>query len=275
MATQVLVDQLTTITVEFRDVSSQGTGELVDMAVVEVSIDSIAATPDFDSPNIDATEEFPGVYSYEWTPDTEGSFVVRFRGSTEGGDITLVEEFFDVVSSLTSGGGTALGSTVEFSFIGGISPIYVDPEEILSIFPAADPVDVTEAIHRFSLEADKILGPNILEIPLLAIDFVKHSVLCYLSRTIGDAESAGVEETITLGDLSISKGSSSASSSGALNRANAGTWCELAALFRQELIRSHRGMKGVVRGRKHRNPMPPRHLRDHDWGSRNRARNSR
>lgn len=261
MQTQVLVDQVVTITVEFRDFTNQGTGELVPMASVEVSIDGLNATPDY-LPEIDATEVIPGVYSYEWTPTTTGEYVISFKGTTGDANITIVDEFFTVVSTLTEST-VSLGRDYEYVFMAGVAPLYVDPEEIRAIYPAVDIIDAIEYIHRYSLEVEKMTGGLVPD--LLAQQYVYAATLCSLSRIFDDAANPALldEQTIVLGDLTVDRGDSDTRSSGGLNRGTARTWCELAAAYRRELLSQFTNMRSIVKGTRYTNPMPRRQLKHH------------
>lgn len=153
----------------------------------------------------------------------------------------------------------------ELVFTAGVEgELYVDPAELILLFPTAPYVEVLELINYFSHEVDELLEDG--EITYEAREYIKASVACALSRLydlsglgggVGDA-------AFRLGDLSVERRSSGQGGGrSSINRANAQTWCELAAVMREELLpgRTGAGIRGVVRGDRWPNPMPARGIR--------------
>ena len=186
--TYVKINKTVRVSVTFAD----GDGTLLDQDLVELRIlDSDLSLLSTHTPVEDST----GQFHYDWTPDTLGSYVLRFVGWDSFAVETVLEEEF-VVESPVAPDTTPLGSDYEFSFISGVTPLYIDPEEILAFYPSASKTEVVELIHRFSLEVDKILGG--IDPTFEALDYIRYSTLCSLSRSLGDAN---------LGDGAVTPGS--------------------------------------------------------------------
>lgn len=209
--------------------------------------------------NFTPTHVSTGVYQYVWTPNTLGIFYVEFKGTYADSSEDIVREQFEV--SLTSDS-TASGVSVTLeedqfvSFMPELSPIYVDPEEILSVFPDASPIEINEYLAIFSAELDEFLGDE----PLngMALDFVKASTCCALSKIYDISDGADIS-SFTLGELSVTTRSFPKSK---VTRGNASSWCELAAALRIEMLRkwNRAGMRQIVKGCYYTNPIPLRRI---------------
>lgn len=151
----------------------------------------------------------------------------------------------------------SLGLDFTIEFAAGLSPLYVSPEELVSIFPDATLLDAAEAIHKASLEIEEILNLSSDEVPVyIALDYVLAQAACILSRTFDFAADA---MSIVLGDLSVQNAKYPKNS---VNRGNATTPCELAAALRKELLYKTTRSKATVRGSNYENPIPNRKLKD-------------
>lgn len=150
----------------------------------------------------------------------------------------------------------ALGVDYEINYVSVLEPAFVDPDEILAIFPDAEPTAVFESIHRASLEVQywvpKATAENLS--PLLR-QYIIAAVACDLSQRYGFGGADAY--SITLGDLSVTDSQSSGFKGG---RGTATTWCEIASALRTEVKYGLTGMKGVVRGSKLPNPIPKRSI---------------
>lgn len=274
MASNLYVGSSVVIRCTFRgwsDETDQGELEDPTSVVVEVvdSTDTVilTATP--------VRESF-AVYSYQWTPSSDGEFVVRFVGTFADAtpSTSVIPTEFNVTespSSLVSDMSIALGEDEYIVLVGNLDPMFADYEEIRMHFPEADIPEIAELIYNYSVEAQELSG--LTEATPLMQEFVLAAVACALTRMY-DLFDTGDETAVALGDLSITKKpSSSGSSSKGLNRFTASTWCELAAVLREELLRGagKTGLKAIVKGANVICPMPSRDLRPAEgrhWRSR-------
>lgn len=78
------------------------------------------------------------------------------------------------------------------------------------------------------------------ELPFNAYEYIKAATACELSKTYGYGNDD--ELSVKLGDFSITNRSIPRSS---INRGNATTWCQMAAVLRKEMLASKTVMKGV------------------------------
>lgn len=155
----------------------------------------------------------------------------------------------------------SLEQDFQLVFISGTTGVlYIDPSEIVSLFPDAPYEEIFEWIYYFSREVDELidLKPGD-EIPPLVYEYIRAAVACALTR-IYDWSGGGDEAAFRLGDLSVE---ARFNNRDVVSRADASNWCELAAMLRSELLgtEGRMTMRGVVRGSSWSNPMPPRHLR--------------
>jgi len=166
-----------------------------------------------------------------------------------------------------------------------ISPLYIDPESLLSIFPDASLLEIGELIYNYSLEVksilkldDQISGSSLI---FNVLEYIRAATACELSRTY--AYGGDDEVSIRLGDFSIQNRNIPRTS---LSRDNASTWCQIAAALRKEMLALK--ARGVVMQPKNlpadyrykstdkeiypygqenlssNDPMPSRRLRSHD-----------
>jgi hypothetical protein len=205
----------------------------------------------------------PGVYTHVWNITENGKFKIQFLASFGSGQESSNIRYMIIGPVSTS---TSLGSNVVYNFLGILDPLYLNPEIVLTYFSSADLAEVTELINWYSLEIKALLNvTTITEVTQLMQDFILASVLCDLSKiyTFGGGLSGFTSsESFTLGDLQVksSSGPSSSTSNG-FNRSGVGSWCELAALLRQELTATNNNLKAVVKGSNFRNPIPCRALK--------------
>lgn len=161
-----------------------------------------------------------------------------------------------------------MGLSQDFELVftsGSTARLFIDPAELTGLFPDASFMEIYELVSIYSLEAAELLDIGADdEIPSGARDYVLAAAACALSR-LHDLSGigAGGDGAFRLGDLSVE----SARSGGAPNqmtRANASTWCELAAVLRDELVTGRTGasIRAVVKGANYPNPMPVRGIRE-------------
>lgn len=231
MAIQGLVNETLRITVQFHDWASAGApvADPVSAVVIIHRLDGstvLSATP---------TRVDTGTYRYDWTPVASGDFLVEFDGTFSVGT-DVVEDEFEILEVVGSSA-TTLDEDQYLVFATSYSPMYIDPDEVLAIYPDAPPTDIAEFIMIASTEVDSLRNNK----PLIPSDyeFVRAQTLCSLTRIY--ELNAGQAGTLTLGDLTIQQNSGYKKT---VNRGNATTWCELAQALREEAIRRG-GLAGI------------------------------
>jgi hypothetical protein len=207
-----------------------------------------------------------GIYYYDWTPTENGRFRLLFLGTLLGATPSTIENPRDFYIG-TAEPTITLGSTEEFMFLGGLDPLYLDPELILNFYTPEDMqnglVEITEIIYRISSELQDWFGESLILTTKME-EYVLAATLCELTKIHtynGGMDGFANVSSFTLGDLQVKDGGDGGSSSKAPNRGNATTWCELANLLRDELIANRGVPKTYVRGSIYPNPIPSRALR--------------
>lgn len=253
MTQQIALDEESRIEVTFLD--SQ---DIVEPDVVSAILLNNAGDPIHTFVlNEDLLQEDIGIYYVLWTPDELGMFSIEFTGEITGSpDMTITREVHVLAFE------ASLLNDIELNFIAELPTILVDPEELMAFYPDASKVEVAEMIYRYSEEVYSMLGRD-ADIPLVAYEYVKAATLCALSR-IYDYTFSGDASSLSLGDLKISNQSFPRQQ---INRANAASWCELAAVLREELLRGEANIKSVTKGTRYTNPMPKRGLRSYYGGN--------
>jgi len=215
------------------------------------------------------TQVSSGVYEQEWTPGAAGRYKIVLTGSflDSTPDITYTKYFLigEVEKILD------LDCSYVISMLGVLSPLYVDPEYILQFYPDGDLVEITEIIHRKSLELEGKVGcKNINPLTQLQYDFVVAATLCELSRIYGTSNSGfngfTGAESFKLGDLEVTRGDNMGSSSaGGYDVGNADNWCELAASLKLQLNSVKDTFRPVVPGSAFDPVIPVRTLKSSDF----------
>lgn len=217
----------------------------------------------------DATPASPtrlstGVYAYQWTPQHIGVFTLEFLGLFGTDQHSVVPIHINVIDPAVitppSAPGVTLGEDRVITFMVEADPLFADPEDLAIIYPDTDPVEVSELIYTFSVEAQDVTG--LVDPTPLMREYVFAATACALSRIYGASDGDSYE--VALGDLHINKQFTNKSS---VTRANATTWCELAALLRDELYRAggKSGMRAIMRGERVELPMPSRSIQRQEW----------
>lgn len=204
-----------------------------------------------------------GVYYHDWVPGSNGKFKIIFEAVVQLTETVLDTRVFyvgDLNPEVT------LGANKTYYFLGELHPLYISPEEILQYYPSGNAVEITEYIYWASKELEKIVGKtDITDLTPLMHDYLVASVLCRLSRiyVVGnDMMGSSTGDSFQLGDLQVSSQTGGRTGSSSVdNLAEAGTWCELAALLQSRLNRGSANLKAVVKGSNFKNPIPERHLR--------------
>lgn len=240
----IMVNDTVRLKVKFIDVDPD-TGDQTEVSPVSVSLtvddssgnEVLIATP---------TQLTSSEYYYDYTPESAGEYTIRFVGVLSSGTyVTVNQQIY--VSTPTSDfkPSVTLGADEVIHFAADVTPLYLDPEELLPFFPDATLIEVGELIHHYSSEVKQIysISDSMDANPALnftALEYIKASAACELSRTYGYG---GEDElSVKLGDLSITNRSLPRTG---VNRGNATTWCQIAAALRKELLASKVSMKGV------------------------------
>ena len=267
MASNIRVGQLLRVTVRFADFDySAGTDELLDPDVVTLDLykyNSSTSVYDYVSDLGPVVQEDTGIYYYDWLTPEDGKFKLVFTGTVAGAtpsEITDTRVFYIGTSVPT----VTLASTQEFFFLSELDPLYLDPERILEIFSEADIVEVTEIIYRISLRLEEWFGTG-LTITAEMEEYLIAATLCELSKTYlidGGIGGFGSGDNFTLGDLTVNNFSGSSSNTKKnVYIGNASSWCELAFVLKNQLLRSQLTYKAIVKGSNYENPIPTRSLR--------------
>lgn len=207
--------------------------------------------------------ESAGVYYYDWTPGTAGSYTFNFTATFEDDSVDVVTSHLTVLSTGAVVDGTLYVDEIIY-FAGIFEPMLIDPSELALVFPDAPASEIAEQIYYASLEVEAITGLDFStdEATYLMLDYVKAAAACALSRTFEYA--TGDEQSVRLGDLDVVNRVFPKNSA---NRSNANTWCELAAALRKELIYESTGIRAVVHGGSYDSPIPNRDLRNYSGGA--------
>lgn len=239
----VLVNDSVRLKIKFFDQGTDGAQINVDIVSVMVVIkDSSEETVASGLATLLSGSE----YYYDFTPSIPDVYSVLFTALTSdqknisSKTVLYVNDISgDYKPSIT------LGADEIIYFAPDLSPMYLDPEELLAIFPDASLIEIGETIYRYSLEVKEIYGLSGNEdgasFPFTVLEYIKASAACDLSRTYGFGGED--EASIKLADLEIRSSSLPRSS---VSRANATTWCQIAAALRSEVLAKRVSMKGVL-----------------------------
>lgn len=235
MSTQkILVNDTVKIRVRFVDIDPS-TGLEVDIYPGTVAV-LITDSSSQDIVSDDAEEESPSVFYYNFTPSLADTYIVKFTGILGNGNSVVVQQKL-YVSSLTEDyrPTITLKSDETIAFAPDITPLYVDPEQLVPYFPEASLLEIGELMHYYSLEVKKIYniqdtddGTNL---PFIVYEYIKAATACDLTRTYGF--SSDDEMSVTLGDFMINTRSAPRN---VVNRDNATTWCQIATALRKEML---------------------------------------
>lgn len=262
MALDAFTGETTVLTATFRSFSSDThVLTIEDPATVTFAIYDypLAATPVEHVPLLTPVKEADGIYSYNWTPTTVGTFLARFTGTFVDDSIDIIDQDFIVTESSTiiAPPGDTLISNTEINLSSGLTPLYLAPEELSPMFPEATLLEIAEQIYIYSVEVKELLGLSDTEMPnMLGLDYIKAAAACALTRVY--EITGGDELSVKLGDFSISNRSFP---KGNTTRGNASGWCELAAALRNELLNSTTSPNATGLGYDYTSPIPVRKLK--------------
>jgi hypothetical protein len=175
-------------------------------------------------------------FYYEYTFANAGTYKITFIGTLEDNrSITVNQQVYVSTPDEDYNPTIFLREDEVIAFAPDIHPLYVDPEELIPYFPDAPLLEIGEFIHIYSLEIKQIFsllddddGSNL---SFTALEYIKAATACELSRVYGGG--GDDELSVRLGDLSITNRNLPRST---LTRANATTWCQIAATLRKEIL---------------------------------------
>jgi hypothetical protein len=249
----VLVNDIIRITVKFVDINNL-TGEQTEVDPTSVSV----IIKDSDNNTIvtaTATKQAFAIWYYDFTPTQPDTYTINFNGILSSGkSIPVSQQLYVSTPSEEYKPTITLRADETIAFGPDISPLYLDPEEIQRIFPEATQLEIAELIHAFSHEINSIFGidieSNIDPVTVIkqsgssefaVADYIKASTACELSRTYGYG--GDDELSVQLADLTITNKTIPRSN---VTRANATSWCQIAAALRKEIVAKRVSVRGIL-----------------------------
>lgn len=260
----VLVNDTVRIKVKFVDIDPT-TGAQTDVSPASVNVivknsDNAVVASTNSPPSSSASQ-----YYFDYTPTLPDQYQVVFTGNLTGGSSIVVSQQLYVSTPTSEYKPTiTLRADESISFAPNIAPLYIDPEGIRSYFPDATLLEIGELVHGFSHEVNTIFGirdPNLDPVSLIEEDaadpvdllskygvnpytvfeYIQASVLCRLTKIYGFG--GDDELSLELADFKITNRNTPRSN---INRANATTWCQIAAALRKEIVAKRVSARGIV-----------------------------
>jgi hypothetical protein len=242
----VLVNDTVKIKVKFIDQDIDGSQIDASMSQVKVTIVDINEVPIVD--NVNATSTNASEWYFPFVPTVAGAYAVTFTGTTSQVPPKQIISRTNIYANDNTSEykpTTTLQSNETIAFAPDVSPLFLDPEELLPIFPEASLMEIGEMIYHHSLEIQEMykLKDDVdpLTLPSVVLDYIKAAAACDLSRTYGFG--GDDELSLKLGDLEVVNRSAPRQIA---TRSNATTWCQIAASLRREVISKRVSMKGVL-----------------------------
>lgn len=238
----ILVNDTVRLKVKFIDIDTEGNQ-------IEVAPASVLMTiSNSNNEVIISTEPTPlSLYEfyYDYTPASAGTYKISFTGILENNTTINVNQQIYVSTPTEDYKPTVfLREDETITFAADVEPLYLDPDQLAPYFPDAAPLEIGEFIHNYSEEIKGIFkfldtedGSNI---PFVALEYIRAATCCELTRVYGNG--GDDELSVRLGDLSITNRSLPRVS---LSRANATTWCQIAAMLRKEMLTTKVGIRAV------------------------------
>ena len=245
-------------------------GDLVDPDILtgEIYLHDGTSFPVAATDTFAVANDAVGVYSFDWTPNVEGKYLIKLTGEFDDSTPEIVHLKYFLIGDIETT--NTLDSSYLVTILGELEPLYIDPEDILTYYPSGDLIEITEIIHRKSLELENKVGCDpIQEITALQHDFLVAATMCELSRryglTNGGLNGFSGADSFKLGDLEVSDGgANSRLATGKYDTGNADSWCELAISLKLQLTSSKEAMRSVVPGSDYLSPIPIRTLKSSD-----------
>lgn len=230
----ILVNDTVRFKVKFVDVDSSGNQiEVSPVSVLFKLYDSnnTLLLTDNELTSISSSE-----YYYEYIFAAAGTYKITFIGTlADSRSITVNQQVYVSTPDQDYKPTIFLREDEIIAFAPDIQPLYVDPEELIPYFPDAPLLEIGEFIHVYSQEIKEIF--SLLDtddgstLSFTALEYIKAATACELSRVYGGG--GDDELSVRLGDLSITNRNLPRST---LTRANATTWCQIAAILRKEIL---------------------------------------
>lgn len=245
----ILINDTVRIKVKFVD-TNPATGDQTEVypATVNVTIKNLAGVVVLGSPADPLTGS---EYYIDFTPTIADTYTVTFIGvlspvppEITGKSITVQQQLYVSDADNEYLPTVTLKADEVITFAPDVTPLFVDPEEILVYFPDASLLEAGELIHHYSLEVKQLFNLTSEDgsgLSFNVTEYIKAATCCELSRTYGFG--GDDELALQLGDLSITNRSMPRTS---VNRGNATTWCQIAAALRKEIVATRVSMRGVV-----------------------------
>jgi hypothetical protein len=238
----ILVNDTVRLKVKFIDVDING--NQVEVSPVSVSM-TITNSSNVIVISVTPTSLSGSEFYYDYTPSVAGTYKVSFSGILENDTTISVNQQIYVSTPTEDYKPTVFLREDEIiAFAADIEPLYLDPEQLLPYFPDASLLAIGEFVHNYSIEIKNIFkllatedGTNI---PFTAFEYIRAATCCELTRVYGNG--GDDELSVRLGDLSITNKNLPRNT---LSRANATTWCQIAAMLRKEMLTSKVGIKAV------------------------------
>lgn len=241
----VLVNDTVKLKVKFLD--QDVNGNQVEATMSSVSVKIVNSKEEI-IVNTIASQSSASEYYYNFTPTVAGAYAVTFTGitaSTPSKTIISKTNIYASTSSVEYRPTVTLRADETIIFAPDLVPLYLDPEELLPIFPDASLIEIGEMIYHYSLEIKEIykLGDDVdgSTLPFTILEYIKAATACELSRTYGFG--GDDELSLKLADLEITNRSAPRQ---VATRSNATTWCQIAASLRREVLAKKVSMKGVM-----------------------------
>lgn len=253
----VLVNDTVRIKVKFIDVDPT-TGDQIDVSPMLVSV-KVFDSEDVELISTTATQLTPSQFYYDYTPNKEGIFKVRFVGTLLNGKYITVDQQLYVSTPTAEYKPTiTLRENETITFAADIEPLYLDPETILSYYPDATALEVGEIIHQYSHEVNQMFGiatvdanvdvqENVMDVlsnngvsTFSIVEYIRASVLCQLTKIYGFG--GDDELSLELADFKITNRNTPKNN---VTRSNATTWCQIAAALRKEILSKRVGARGI------------------------------
>jgi hypothetical protein len=261
----VLVNDTVRIKVKFVD-KDPLTGSQTEVSPLSVSVTI------FDSNNVpvsptptSAVQITSSQYYYDFIPNLAGEYKVTFVGTLpDSKNITVNQALYVSTPTEEYKPTITLKADETIAFAPSLRPLYIDPETIKIYFPDVPLLEIGELIHGFSHEVNTIFGimdpnldpttvvegdsPNPVNIlsryginPYTVFEYIQASVLCRLTKIYGFG--GDDELSLELGDFKVTNRNTPRSN---ITRANATTWCQVAAALRKEIIAKKVGLRSVL-----------------------------
>ena len=239
---KVVVSDTVRITVKFKDIDANGNEvELSPVTNPQVVIknSSQAIVVSDTSSQISSS-----IFYFDYTPTIADTYTVKFTGVLANSNTVVVEQKLYVSSTVEEYQPTIILKNDEtITFAADVTPLYIDPDQLLPYFPDASALEIGEIIHNQCIEIKSIYklldSDDGSSLSFIAQEYIKAASACELSRTYGYG--GDDEVSLQLGDLHVTNKTIPRNK---VTRDNATTWCQIAAALRKEMLANRVGTLG-------------------------------